>query len=123
MLVAGVANRLAATSEGYVIIQHHEKIRHIGHTIESGSAIMYDDEHGCATVGEVDSVIEVEGCFVLQHRVYESGVVDFNKWGMHQKAVVKSSVSMHDSQLIELNTKNLSFITCFAFEDYGVLIT
>ena len=121
-LTTGVANRLSATSQGEVCVLYHEKISHCGHVIEPGSVIMYDDEHQSASVGEVDLVIEVEGCFVLQHRVYKSGIVDFEKWGVHQKAVVKSSVRTHDIEFIELNTKNLAFITCFTFEDFGILI-
>ena len=60
---------------------------------------------------------------MLQHRVYKSGIVEFEKWGVHQKAVVKSSACEHDSaEFIELNKRNLAFITCFEFGDLGILI-
>ena len=103
-------------------VRHHESIFYSGHVIEARSVIMYDDERGFGVVGVVNSVFELEGCFVLQHHVYESGVVEFDKWGVHQSAVLRSSLNLHDSKMIELNTNFLACVTCIHVEDHGVLI-
>ena len=99
----------------------HKAISHSGHVIEPGSVIMYDGVPGTPLVGEVEAVFELEGCFVLQHRVYDSGLVSFDKWGVHQQAVVLSSLSMHLA-MVELNTNHLACITCVHVGGLGVLI-
>lgn len=121
-VLTGVAAQLLGAALGPVNFQRHEKWKYCGRVIEAGSVIMYDSDDG-PVVGEVQSLVHIAGCYVLQHQQFCSGIVPFTLWDSEnpQSAVILSSLDV-EQKFVELNTFNLSIVTCIHVDDFGVLV-
>lgn len=83
----------------------HTKWKVAGRYIKEGSTVAYNSEQGGISIGVVEVLLEINGCHLLIHRTYESGV-----FACDGRKVIRLSSIAQNLTAVEINTHDLTVV-------------